>query len=251
MKNLIVANWKLNPATAKEAETIFNGIKKGVEETSAEVVICPPFVYLSLLKGLTLGAQNCFWEEKGTFTGEISPTMLRDLGLKYIIVGHSERRKYFGETDETVNKKLRAVLNSGLSPILCIGESAEQRENNETETVLKNQLTVAMKDIPLTQLGENLVVAYEPVWAISGGDPYKTKELPTPEKVEKTHAYIRGILTDIYSKEFADNIRIIYGGSANAQNAKDYLDNAKVQGFLVGGASLRPEDFSQIVKSAD
>ena len=248
MNNLIVANWKMNPTSQKEAKNIFDAIKKGAKSDKVEVVICPPFIYLPLLSGLTLGAQNCFWQESGTYTGEISPSMLKDLGVKYVIIGHSERRKYFGETDEQVNKKLKAVLAAGLNPILCIGENAEQREKGETEMILKNQLIIGMGGI---EVGDNFTVAYEPIWAISGGDPYKTKELPTPEKVEKTNSYIRGILEGMYGKKVADSIRIIYGGSANAGNAKDYLENAKVQGFLVGGASLRPDDFNQIVKSAE
>jgi len=248
MNNLIVANWKMNPTSQKEAKNIFDAIKKGAKSDKVEVVICPPFIYLPLLSGLTLGAQNCFWQESGTYTGEISPSMLKDLGVKYVIIGHSERRKYFGETDEQVNKKLKAVLAAGLNPILCIGENAEQREKGETEMILKNQLIIGMGGI---EVGDNFTVAYERIWAISGGDPYKTKELPTPEKVEKTHSYIRGILEGMYGKKVADSIRIIYGGSANAGNAKDYLENAKVQGFLVGGASLRPDDFNQIVKSAE
>lgn len=249
MKNLIVANWKMNPASQKEAKNIFNGIKKGVKGVKSEVVICPPFVYLPLLKGFILGAQNVFWENSGTYTGEVSPAMLRDLGVKYVIVGHSERRRYFGETDETVNKKIKAVLVAGLSPIICVGENLNQKEAGETENVLKKQLLAGLEGV--LDLGQDFAVAYEPIWAISGGDPYKTKELPTPEKVGKINNYIRSLLIDIYGKESADYVRIIYGGSSNAGNAKDYLEKGGVQGFLVGGASLKPEDFSQIAKLSE
>lgn len=248
MKNLIVANWKMNPISKKEAEDIFEWIKKGAKGASAEVVVCPPFVYLSELEGLTLGAQDCFWEEKGTYTGEVSTVMLKDLGVKYVIIGHSERRKYFEETDETVNKKLKAVLDAGLNPILCVGENAEQKEAGKTEEVIRGELEAGLAGV--VDLGENFTVAYEPIWAISSGDPYKTKELPTAEKVGKIHSYIRSLLAEMYGQKNADKVRIIYGGSSNAGNAKDYLENAKVQGFLVGGASLRPDDFSQIVEAA-
>ncbi len=247
MKNLIVANWKMNPVSQEEAKNLFNDIKQRIESATAEVVICPPFVYLPVLKGLTLGAQNCFYEDKGTFTGKISAPMLKDIGVEYVIIGHSEIRK-MGETDEKINKRIKSALRAGLKPILCVGENYEQKEKGETETVLKNQLAGALSGV---KDAENLTVAYEPVWAISGGDPYKTKELPTAEKVGKTHSYIRNLLADMYSKEFADNIRIIYGGSSNAGNAEDYLKNGKVQGFLVGGASLKPDDFSKIVKLAE
>jgi triosephosphate isomerase len=248
-KTLIVANWKMNPVSLKEAKNLFDAIKEGIGDVKSEVVVCPPFVYLAELKGLILGAQNCFWEERGTYTGDISPAMLKDLEVKYVIVGHSERRKYFLETDEQVNKKIKIVLKTGLNPILCVGENAEQRENGETEAVLKNQLMVALSDILVSDL-ENLTIAYEPVWAISSGDPYKTKELPTSESIKKTHNYIRELLAGMYDKELAEGVRIIYGGSANAKNVKDYLENAQVQGFLVGGASLMPDDFLQIVKVA-
>ena len=248
MKNIIIGNWKMNPNSQKEAEEIFEAIKSGVRGITSEVVICPPYVYLPLLKGLVLGAQDCFWEEKGTYTGEISAVMLKDLGVEYAIIGHSERRKYFSETNETVNKKIKAVLASGLNPIMCIGENFEQKESGETENILKEQLSAGLEGIP--ELRENFTIAYEPVWAISGGDPYKTKELPTPEKVEKINSYIRSLLAGIYGQKISDGVRIIYGGSSNAGNAKDYLEKAKVQGFLVGGASLKPEDFSQMAKLA-
>lgn len=250
MKALIVANWKMNPTSRKQAKELFDAIKKGVKSSKSEVVICPPFVYLPLLKGLTLGAQNCFYEDSGTFTGKVSALMLKDIGVEYVIIGHSEIRK-MGEADETINKKIKKVLATGLKVILCVGENYDQKERGETENVLKSQLEADLKGITVQELIDNFTVAYEPVWAISGGDPYKTKELPTPEKVEKIHSHIRSILAKMYGQEFADGARIIYGGSSNAGNAKGYLEKAKVQGFLVGGASLRPDDFSQIVKSAE
>ncbi|MCX6722668.1 MAG: triose-phosphate isomerase [Candidatus Staskawiczbacteria bacterium] len=250
MKILVVANWKMNPASLEEAKNIFQSIKNGVEGTKAEVVVCPPFVYLPELKGLTLGAQDIFYEEKGAFTGEVSGDMLKNLGVEYVIIGHSERRKYLGETDEIINEKIKKALESGLKVIFCIGENNEQKEKAETEAVLKKQLMIALNGIPVPAL-ENFTIAYEPVWAISSGDPYKTKELPTPESVKKTQDYIRSVLVNIFSEGSSENVRIIYGGSVNAGNVKDYLEDAKVQGFLVGGASLMPDDFIQIVKSAE
>jgi len=246
MKNLIVANWKMNPTSQKEAEDIFSKIKEGAKDTSAEVIICPPFIYLSLLKGLTLGAQDCFYEDKGTFTGEISPVMLKGMGVEYVIIGHSERRKN-GETNEVVNKKLKKALGSGLNAILCIGETMEQREAGETEGVLEDQLNSALEGVSVS---DKINVAYEPLWAISTGDPYKTKELPTPEKIKKIGEYIKGLLVKVYGGE-AGKIRMIYGGSANGQNAKSYLQDGGMQGLLVGGASLKPEEFIKIVKSAE
>jgi triosephosphate isomerase len=249
-KKLIIANWKMNPPSLGEAKNIFEGIKNGIKGTKAEVVICPPFVYLSELKGLTLGAQDIFYEEKGAFTGEVSADMLKNIGVEYVIIGHSERRKYLGETDEVINEKIKKALEVGLKVIFCIGENVEQKEKAETQAVLKKQLTVALSGIPIPAV-EDFTIAYEPVWAISSGDPYKTKELPPTESVKKTQDYIRGVLVDIFGEGSSENVRIIYGGSANAENVKNYLENSKVQGFLVGGASLNAEEFVKIVKSAE
>ena len=240
MNNLIAGNWKMNPASKQEAEELFNKIKNGIEGTTAEVVICAPFVYLPLLKGLKLGAQNVYFEDKGTFTGEISAKMLKDLGVEYVIVGHSERRKYFGETDEAVNKKIKKSLEVGLKVIFCVGENLEEREQDKTKEVLERQIKIGLSGVDDL---ENINIAYEPVWAISSGDPYKTKELPTPEKVKEIADYIREFVRS--------DTRIIYGGSANGSNSFDYLKNAGVQGLLPGGASLNPEEFIKIVKSAE
>ena len=244
MKNLIAANWKLNPISQKSAEEIFSalcGPASGWEKT--EVVICPPFLYLPILKkisskNLALGAQNCFWEEKGAFTGEISPAMIKDLGVEYVIIGHSERRKYFGETDEIINKKIIKALSAGLKIIFCVGETAEEKESGKRDEILQRQLQQGLKDIVDI---DNVNVAYEPVWAISNGDPYKTKELPTVEKIKEISDYIR--------KFVKQNTRILYGGSANVENARGYLKDAGMQGLLVGGASLDAEEFVKIVES--
>jgi len=265
MKPLIVANWKMNPSSQKEAEDIFEGIKNGISGTSAEVVVCPPFVFLAELKGLTLGAQNVYSEEKGAFTGEISGAMLKDLGVEYVLIGHSERRKYFNETDESVNKKIKKALESGLKVIFCIGETAQERNEGKKEEVLERQLKQGLKNIELAGVRHPLTsgcltpasnikdvnIAYEPVWAISSGDPYKTKELPTTEKVKEISFFIRNLLAKIYNQETAEKIRIIYGGSANSENAQGYLKDAGMQGLLVGGASLSAEEFIKIIKSAE
>ena len=237
MKPLIVANWKMNPQTLAEANRLFNSVKNGVKNIKkVEVVICPPFLYLfdflsRWIKSqiLKLGAQDCFWEEKGAFTGEVSPTMLKDLGCKYVIIGHSERRA-LGETNEMINKKIRAVLKANLKPILCIGETEKERKEEETKKVLKNQLE---KDLTEVRILSNLIVAYEPVWAIGTGN------FCPPKEAKKVFLFLRKILK---------NSLILYGGSVNSQNAADYVKKADFQGLLVGGASLDPKEFIRLVK---
>ena len=226
MKPLIVANWKMNPQTLKGAKLLFNSIEKETRKvTNVEIVVCPPFIYLSNFfygRGKTMikiGAQDCFWEEKGAFTGEISAKMLKDLGCKYVIVGHSERRRYFKETDEMINKKIKAVLKIGLRPILCIEKISQIK--NGIKGVSKKEL-------------RNLIFAYEPVWAIGTG---KACGIP---KAKKVNLSIRKILKE--------NV-LLYGGSINSQNARDFIKKAKFQGLLVGGASLAPKEFIQIVKN--
>lgn len=269
MKTLIVANWKINPSTEKEAVDLFNSVKNGVKDAeNTEVVICPPFVYLPLLKGLTLGAQNVFYKEEkhlpsttfatevisdndhdvgskfskndknlnhksgAGFTGEVSPKQLKDLGVKYVIVGHSEARKLLNETDEIINKKVKELLHVGLKPILCVGEN----EGENKEEVLERQITEGLKDLSEKEL-ENIVVAYEPVWAIGTGKNCS---------VEETKSSI-----ELIKKLTSKNIKVLYGGSVNSSNASDYLENGGVSGLLVGGASLKPEEFIKIVKLAE
>ena len=226
-KILIVANWKMNPNTLEEAKNLFGLVKKGVVPMSKnlEIVICPPFIYLSLLclKPYTLnpklGAQNCSWEQKGAYTGEISPKMLKNLGVEYVIIGHSERRKYFKETNEIIEKKLKAVIELGLKPILCI-----------------DKISQIPKDIENWKLKiENLIIAYEPLFAIGTGKAYfwqKAKEMRN--KIQKS---------------LDKNTKILYGGSVNSQNAKDYIKQAGFNGLLVGGASLDAKEFIKIVRS--
>lgn len=224
----------MNPVSKKEAEEIFNGIKKGVNGTTSEVVVCPPFLYLSELKGLMLGAQNIFFEDKGAFTGEISGAMLKDLGAEYVIIGHSERRKYFGETDEIVNKKIKKALDVGLKVIFCIGETAEERDAGKKNEVLKRQTQDGLKDIVDI---DNINVAYEPVWAIGTGNNCSVEE--TKESLDFIRQFVK------------KDTRILYGGSVKSENSGEYIKSAGANGLLVGGASLNPEEFVKIVKSAE
>jgi len=233
MKNLIVANWKLNPTTKKEAGEIFNNIKAGSEGVNSEVVVCPPFIYLEELKGLALGAQNVYFEERGAFTGEISAVMLKDLGVEYVIIGHSERRKYFGETDETINKKIKKSLEVGLKLIFCIGETSEERDAGKKNEVLEKQIKIGLDGI--TDLA-NINIAYEPVWAIGTGNNCGVEE--TKESI----AFIRKI---------SGVERVLYGGSVKSDNSGAYIKEAGSNGLLVGGASLNAQEFVKIVKSAE
>lgn len=241
MKYLIVGNWKLNPTSQKEAKVLFDTVKKGVGKAkNVEVVLCPPFTYLAQLKGLVLGAQNVFHEDKGAFTGEISALQLKDMGVKYVIVGHSERRKYFGETNQIINKKLKKVLHAGLTPIFCIGETAEERSAHNIQEVLEAQITQGLDGISREDAKE-VVVAYEPVWAIGTGQNCSTDE------THKAALLIRKIMSNLYPAELAKNLRVLYGGSVDSKNATSYITEAGVQGLLVGGASLNAQEFISIV----
>ena len=234
MKNLIAGNWKLNPTNQKEAKEIFDEIKAGIKDATAEVVICPPFVYLPLLKGLSIGAQNIYSEEKGAFTGEISGAMLKDIGAEYVIIGHSERRKYFNETDEQVNQKIKKALEFGLKIIFCIGETAEEKEAGKREEVLQRQIQEGLKDIPDI---DNINVAYEPVWAIGTGNNCSVEE--TKESIEFIRKFVK------------KDTRIIYGGSVKSENSGAYIKEAGANGLLPGGASLNAKEFIKIIQSAD
>src|SRR3989338_10978305 len=238
MKNLIAGNWKLNPTNQKEAKEIFDEIKAGIKNATAEVVVCPPFVYLALRSfsegGFALGAQNLFWEEKGAFTGEISGAMLKDIGAEYVIIGHSERRKYFSETDEIINQKIKKALDAGLKIIFCVGETEEEKTGGKREEVLQRQIQEGLKDVLDI---DNINVAYEPVWAIGTGNNCSVEE--TKESI------------DFIRKLVPENVRILYGGSVKSQNSGDYIKKAGANGLLVGGASLNAEEFVKIVKSAE
>jgi len=239
MKNLIAANWKMNPNSQKEAKEIFSalgGPASGWDDI--DVVVCPPCVYLPIIKeiktkNIALGAQNIYFEDKGAFTGEISVAMLKDLGVEYVIIGHSERRKYFGETDEAVNKKIKKALEAGLKIIFCIGETAEERDAGKKNEVLERQIKQGLAGIEnLT----NINVAYEPVWAIGTGNNCGVEE--TKESVE-------------FIRKTSGVERILYGGSVKSENSGAYIKDAGANGLLVGGASLNAEEFIKIVKSAE
>lgn len=242
MKNFIAANWKMNKnrTETKDFFKAFIPLVKGISDR--EIVIAPPFTALSVafdeMKGtdIALSAQDVFWEEKGAYTGEISPGMLTDVGCKYVIIGHSERRQYFSEGDQVVNRKIKAALKAGLQVIFCVGESLQERESGKTFDVIKRELTAGLAEIGY----EKFVVAYEPIWAIGTGKTAST------EQAQEVHAFIRKVLSDLYGKNAAE-IRIIYGGSVTPENVDALMACPDVNGALVGGASLKPDGFSRIV----
>ena len=250
MKPLIIANWKMNPTTTKEAKKFFGDFKKELKNIkNAEVVICPPFVYLATsdkrqATRIKLGGQDCFWEAKGAYTGEISPQILKDLGCQYVILGHSERRKYLGETNEMINKKIKTALKNRLRPILCVGETLEERKKGKTNQVIQRQLTKSLQNIqyPVSSI-QYLTIAYEPIWAIRTGNPC------LPQDAKEVGLFIRKILSKILGKKISESCRIIYGGSVNSKNAADYIKKAEMNGLLVGGASLSAKEFGRIVRS--
>ena len=241
---MIAGNWKMN-TTVNEAVKLVRSMLSGLDKlVSVEKVVCPPFVSLTAVRVLTkgssvkLGAKNVFYEGKGAFTGEISPLMLAEL-CEYAIIGHSERRQYFGETGEIIDKKMKAAVESGLKPILCIGERLEENEARRTEEVLTRQL-MASSD-RLYYLG-GLVIAYEPVWAIGTG------RSATSEEANKTIGFIRQLISHQHGNDIADNIRILYGGSVTAANIAEFVRKPEIDGALVGGASLKADDFLSIAK---
>ncbi len=246
---LVAGNWKMNKTIAEARELVFKMSMKLREISGVERVICPPFTSLmavsALLEGsgIGLGAQNMYWEEKGAFTGEVSPLMLKEL-CQYVILGHSERRAYFGETDETVNRKLRAAEAFGLTPIVCVGETLEQYESNQTREVVSTQTRNGLRDVS-PEFAPRIVVAYEPVWAIGTG---KASSAENANAVVKD--IIRPAIADLYGNETAQAVRVLYGGSVTAANAAEYFGQPDIDGALVGGASLKLDDFVAITKAA-
>lgn len=260
MKPLVVANWKMNPQTAKEAALLFRTVAKGIHGVkNVDVVIAPPFVYLSSFSiqpvrvsagghsafSIHLAAQDCFWEERGAYTGEISPVMLKALGVTHVILGHSERRAHLGETDEMVNKKIKAALHAGLKPIVCVGEREREREN-EIPASVGEQVKKALAGLKRGEF-KNGIIAYEPVWAIGTGTA------DTPESVMRAALYIRKIVRDMFGRVSAKSLRVIYGGSVSAKNAASFLsrDIRGMEGLLVGVASLDADEFVRIVMSVE
>lgn len=243
-KMIIVGNWKMYK-TANEAVELAKGINASKK---VDVVIAPTFTSLSKVaeaikgKAIALSAQNAHFEDEGAFTGEISPKMVKDIGCHYVILGHSERRHVFSESDEMINKKIISALKHGLKVIFCIGEKLDQRESNKTKEVLNVQLTKGLAGISNM---DNVVIAYEPVWAIGTG------KVATPEQAQEAHAHIRMKLSEMYSKQIADKVIILYGGSVKPENADSLLSLEDVDGVLVGGASLKAESFNQIIASGE
>ena len=241
MKKLIVANWKMNPKSFKEASALFGAVKAGAKGAkNVEVIICPPAVWLSKFKAsgaVKLGAQNCHWETEGAYTGELSARMIADAGANFVIVGHSERRQYMGETNAIINLKIKAALKARLKPILCVGE----KEGEEMGLVVEEQTTLGLAGLSVNQM-KDLIVAYEPVWAIGTGQGCQ------PDNALSANLFIKRTLTKLYSRFLADKTPVLYGGSVTSADCASYITDAQMDGVLVGGASLDSKEFNKIIE---
>ncbi|MQY60485.1 triose-phosphate isomerase [bacterium] len=248
-KPFLAGNWKMHKTIPEAVEMVKALKEESPQLTDAELVVIPPYTMLSevkkVIEGSTiqLGAQNIFWEEKGAFTGEVSPPMLKDAGCQYVTIGHSERRQYFGETNETVNKKIKAALVHELTPIMCIGESLEEREKGNTMDKVETQINSGLEGLGKDEI-RRIVIAYEPIWAIGTG------VTATPSQAEEVHSFIRKKLTEKYGNEIASYAIILYGGSVKPANTYSILKENNINGALVGGASLEADSFIQITKEA-
>ena len=246
-RKLIAANWKMYKTPQQSGEFMAAFLPRVSGHTRDEIVVCPPFVDLPTVVDLArdtnvaVGGQNLHWEKEGAYTGEISAAMLKAVGCTHVIIGHSERRQYFGETDDTVNKKLKAALSVGLTAIVCIGEYLQEREAGLTEEVLRRQCVNAFRGISAEE-GRRFTIAYEPVWAIGTG------KTATPQLASEAHRVIRGEAAEAFGKDAAEALRILYGGSVKPENAKVLMEEREIDGALVGGASLDAESFAAIVK---
>ena len=248
-RTIVASNWKMNLDRAKARDLATAVAARAAEAGTTELVLCPPAVYVETVAAalggsspVALGAQNMHDQSSGAFTGEVAPPMLLDLGCRYVILGHSERRTLFGETDAVVNAKTRAALAAGLTPIVCVGETLEEREGNRTQAVVTTQINGSLAGLPPADL-EKIVVAYEPVWAIGTG------RVATPQQAQEVHALIRGLLGGLASPAVAAKVRIQYGGSVKPDNAADLAVQPDIDGALVGGASLKADDFLGIAKA--
>ncbi len=247
-KAVIAGNWKMNNTPA-QAAALINEMKPLVANADCEVVLCVPFVdipaAIEAAKGsnIKIGAENVHFKASGAYTGEISADMLKELGVEYVVIGHSERRQYFAETDQTVNLRSLAALNAGLKPIICVGETLEQRELGYTETLLKFQTKMALTNVSAEQL-KDVVIAYEPVWAIGTG------VTATDDQADEGNGFVRAAIAEAYGKDVAETVTVQYGGSMNAKNAESLLAKVNVDGGLIGGASLKAADFAVIVNAA-
>ena len=244
-RKVIAGNWKMN-MLPDETIKFIDEIAPLVKDTENEVILCVPYtdLFYALITAqntnIKIGAQNMHWEEKGAFTGEVSGKMLKAIGVKYVIIGHSERRQYFAETDESVNKKIKAAFENNLNPIVCVGETLEQREEGKTEEIITNQTRLALEGLTNEQV-KNTIIAYEPIWAIGTG------KTATSEDANNSIKAIRKEIEKNYGKEVAEEVIIQYGGSVKSQNAKELFTTSDIDGGLVGGASLKVEEFSKIV----
>jgi triosephosphate isomerase len=248
-RKIIAGNWKMNNDLAATQNLISNLLKSLTGNEKCDIIVCPPFISLSeagtQLKNsvVKLGAQNMYFENDGAFTGEVSAQMLKSAGCEFVILGHSERRAIFNESDSLINKKIKKAISSGLKPIFCVGETLEQREKGITKDIIKTQITEGLKDISAGEV-KSLIVAYEPVWAIGTG------RNATPEQAQEVHEFIRSLIKEKYSEGIAGNLIIQYGGSVKPDNAKDLLSRKDIDGALVGGASLKADSFLGIIKAA-
>ncbi len=246
-RKIIAGNWKMN-MLPNEAMSFINELEPYAKKTKCEIILCVPYtdLFYSLLTAqntnIKIGAQNMHWEEAGAYTGEIAPNMLKCINVEYVIIGHSERRQYFAETDETVNKKIKSALKHELNPILCVGETMKQRELGLEEEVIKQQVNGALEGITKEQMGK-IVIAYEPIWAIGTG------KVATKDDANNMIKLIRKEIESLYDKEVANNVSILYGGSVNKNNAKELFETSDIDGALVGGASLKVNEFNEIIKN--
>ena len=244
-RKVIAGNWKMN-MLPNETINFIEGLSQEIKDVKNEIILCVPYtdLFYALLTAqntnIKIGAQNMHWKEKGAYTGEISGQMLKSIGVEYVIIGHSERRQYFAETDETVNLKVKSALENNLKPIICVGETLEQREHGETEKIIESQIKLALKDLTKEQI-RAIIIAYEPVWAIGTG------KTATPEEANNVIKYIRKQIKELYNEEITENIIIQYGGSVKASNAEELFNMSDIDGALVGGASLNFKEFSEIV----
>ncbi len=249
-KPVIAGNWKLYKTNQEAADLVARLIPDVKKNCTVEIVVAPVFTALTTVKAVISGSnimlsgQDCFWEEEGAFTGEVSPKLLVDAGCSHVIIGHSERRQFFGETDETVNKKIMSALKAGLTVLFCIGETLGEREAGKTFDVLKKQVTGGLSGISKEQL-KSVIIAYEPVWAIGTG------KTASDEQAQEAHAFIRTLVVGLYNKTAGDKIRILYGGSVKPENIKGLMAQPDIDGALVGGASLKAESFSALVNFAE
>lgn len=248
-KPIIAGNWKLNN-TEREAVELVTALRTNLADVdTVDIIVCPVFTVLGVVhdvlleSNISLGAQNVYWEDSGAFTGEVSAPLLKEIGVQYVIIGHSERRQYFGETNQTVNKKIRAALNHGLTPIVCVGEVLAQRESNQTFEVIRTQCKESLAGFNADEI-KRMIIAYEPVWAIGTG------KTATPAQAQEVHKFIRELLTKTHNEEAAQTLRIQYGGSVKPENTAELMAQEDIDGALVGGASLKADSFTQIVKNS-